>query len=82
MSLGVFNESLVYMSNLLFIFFMNLVVLDDGNLCKIILIFLVMFNEIRVIFLLRLFNNLGMQKGMKNDLGLFDFVLGFNEVNS
>lgn len=59
-SLGVFNESLVYMSNLLFIFFMNLVVLDDGNLCKIILIFLVMFNEIRVIFLLRLFNNLGM----------------------
>lgn len=70
------------MSNLLFIFFMNLVVLDDGNLCKIILIFLVMFNEIRVIFLLRLFNNLGMQKGMKNDLGLFDFVLGFNEVNS
>lgn len=70
------------MSNLLFIFFMNLVVLDDGNLCKIILIFLVMFNEIRVIFLLRLFNNLGMQKGMKNDLELFDFVLGFNEVNS
>lgn len=70
------------MSNLLFIFFMNLVVLDDGNLCKIILIFLVMLNEIRVIFLLRLFNNLGMQKGMKNDLGLFDFVLGFNEVNS
>lgn len=59
-SLGVFNESLVYMSNLLFIFFMNLVVLDDGNLCKIILIFLVMFNEIRVIFLLRLFNNFGM----------------------
>lgn len=59
-SLGVFNESLVYMSNLLFIFFMNLVVLDDGNLCKIILIFLVMFNEIRVIFLLRLLNNLGM----------------------
>lgn len=59
-SLGVFNESLVYMSNLLFIFFMNLVVLDDGNLCKIILIFLVMFNEIIVIFLLRLFNNLGM----------------------
>lgn len=59
-SLGVFNESLVYMSNLLFIFFMNLVVLDDGNLCKIVLIFLVMFNEIRVIFLLRLFNNLGM----------------------
>lgn len=55
-----FNESLVYMSNLLFIFFMNLVVLDDGNLCKIILIFLVMFNEIRVIFLLRLFNKLGM----------------------
>lgn len=70
------------MSNLLFIFFMNLVVLDDGNLCKIILIFLVMFNEIRVIFLLRLLINLGMQKGMKNDLGLFDFVLGFNEVNS